>query len=85
MSTTRAHGSARSWGHVGAPGPGPTGPSVVRGMSRFVLDAPALWRLVDDDVQVAAAHSLVAPSGLRSQALQLLHEAVQRGELNTSR
>jgi predicted nucleic acid-binding protein len=50
-------------------------------MTRFVIDAPTLLHLVAEDVAVAPGHQLVAPQGLRSQALDLLYDAVRRGEL----
>jgi hypothetical protein len=50
-------------------------------MTRFVIDAPTLLHLVAEGVAVAPDHQLVAPQGLRSQALDLLFEAVRRGEL----
>ena len=48
-------------------------------MTRFVIDAPTLLQLVADGV--ATAHQLVAPQVLRSQALDLLYDAVRRGDL----
>jgi predicted nucleic acid-binding protein len=50
-------------------------------MTRFVVDAPTLLHLVAEDVVVAPEHRLVAPQLLRSQALDLLLDAVRRGEL----
>jgi hypothetical protein len=50
-------------------------------MTRFVIDAPTLLHLVAEDVAVPPEHQLVAPQGLRSQALDLLYAAVRRGEL----
>ena len=50
-------------------------------MTRFGIDAPTLLHLVAEGVEVAAAHQLVAPQLLRSQALALLFDAVRRGEL----
>jgi hypothetical protein len=50
-------------------------------MTRFVIDAPTLVHLVAEGVQVAPDHQLVAPQGIRSQALDLLFAAVRRGEL----
>jgi predicted nucleic acid-binding protein len=49
-------------------------------VARYVIDAPTLLRLVSGDAKVFAAHQLVAPSLIRSQALSLLLMAVQRGE-----
>lgn len=50
-------------------------------MTRFVIDAPTLLRVVAEGVQVNPKHRIVAPNLIRSQALTLLLEAVQRGEL----
>ncbi len=50
-------------------------------MTRFVIDAPTLLHLVAEGIAVAPGHQLVAPQGLRSQALDLLYGAVRRGEL----
>jgi predicted nucleic acid-binding protein len=44
-------------------------------MTRYVIDAPTLLHLVDGELTVAPHHQLVAPSAIRSEALeQLLHE-----------
>lgn len=50
-------------------------------MTRFVVDAGAVLRLVGERIEVADEHHLLAPTLLRSQTLSELHEAVQRGEL----
>jgi predicted nucleic acid-binding protein len=50
-------------------------------MTRFVIDAPTLLHVVEQDVPVNPAHKLVAPNLIRSQALTLLLAAVARGEL----
>lgn len=50
-------------------------------MTRYVIDAPTLLRLVAEGVQVGAAHQIVAPSLIRSEALALLYDAVRRGDL----
>ena len=50
-------------------------------MTRFVIDAPTLVRLVADGVPVGPGHQLVAPGRLRSEALELLFDAVHRGDL----
>ncbi len=50
-------------------------------MTRFVVDAGAVLRLVSGDVPVAAGHELLAPTLLRSQTLSALHEAVSGGQL----
>ena len=50
-------------------------------MTRLVIDAPTLLHVVAERVPVAPGHRLVAPQLLRSQALELLFEAVGRGDL----
>jgi predicted nucleic acid-binding protein len=49
-------------------------------MTRFVVDAPVLVHLVDHELAVAPGHQVVAPSSIRSEALQLLLNGVRRGE-----
>ncbi|MET0480874.1 MAG: type II toxin-antitoxin system VapC family toxin [Mycetocola sp.] len=51
-------------------------------MTRFVLDAGALLRVVSADVAVAASHKLLAPTLIRSQTLSALHESVAGGHLD---
>jgi predicted nucleic acid-binding protein len=47
-------------------------------MTRFVIDAPTLLHLVDAGLTVGPDHQLVAPSSIRSEALErLLHEVRQ--------
>ena len=50
-------------------------------MTRFVIDARTLIHLVSEPLKVHAAHRLVAPNAIRSQALTLLLEAVRRGQM----
>jgi predicted nucleic acid-binding protein len=50
-------------------------------VSRYVIDAPTLLRLVADGAVVHPSHRLVAPNLIRSHALTLLLQDVQRGEL----
>jgi predicted nucleic acid-binding protein len=50
-------------------------------MTRFVVDVGAALHLASADIKVSAEHELLAPTLLRSQALSVLHEAVQRGEI----
>jgi predicted nucleic acid-binding protein len=50
------------------------------GMARYVIDAPTLLHLVDNDLPIDPAHQLVAPNTIRSEALQLLLRDVRRGE-----
>ncbi len=59
----------------------PSGWSYRAGVARYVIDAPTLLHLVADDIVVGAAHQLVAPNLIRSQALSLLLAAVRAGEL----
>jgi predicted nucleic acid-binding protein len=47
-------------------------------MARYVIDVPALLRIVDGDEQLDPAHQLVAPSSLRSEALQILLDEVRQ-------
>jgi predicted nucleic acid-binding protein len=49
-------------------------------MTRFVVDTSAVLHLASEEIEVPAAHELLAPTLLRSQMLSALHEAVQRGE-----
>jgi predicted nucleic acid-binding protein len=49
-------------------------------MPRYVIDAPTLLHLVVGEVAVDPAHQLVAPSAIRSEALQLLLNDVHRGD-----
>lgn len=48
-------------------------------MTRYVIDAPTLLHLVDYGLSVDASHQLVAPSSIRSEALQLLLRDVTAG------
>ena len=50
-------------------------------MTRYVIDAAAAIEIARSQVKVAAEHSLVAPSLLRSQVLSILYRAVRAGEL----
>jgi predicted nucleic acid-binding protein len=50
-------------------------------MTRFVVDASAVLHLASAEVEVSTAHTLLAPTLLRSQTLSALHEAVERGEI----
>lgn len=49
-------------------------------MARYVIDAPTLVQLVDQQMPVAADHQLVAPNSIRAEALQILLDQVNRGE-----
>lgn len=48
-------------------------------MTRFVIDAPTLLHVVDQEIEVHPDHRLVAPQGIRSHALTLLLSAVRDG------
>ena len=50
-------------------------------MTRFVVDAGAVIELARTEPEVLKEHELLAPTLLRSQTLAMLHEAVQRGEI----
>jgi predicted nucleic acid-binding protein len=49
-------------------------------MARYVIDAPTLVHLVDAGLHVASGHQLVAPSSIRSEALELLLRDVRSGK-----
>jgi predicted nucleic acid-binding protein len=50
-------------------------------MTRFVVDASAVIHLASKGIKVRSKHELLAPTLLRSQTLSVLHEAVQRREI----
>ena len=50
-------------------------------MTRFVVDAGAVLHVAAKQIEVSPEHELLAPTLLRSQALSMVHEAVQHGEL----
>lgn len=50
-------------------------------MARYVIDARTLVHVVATETRIHASHQLVAPNGIRSQALTLLLGAVRRDEL----
>ena len=50
-------------------------------MAHFAIDAPTLLHLVGSGVPVNPAHQLVAPNAIRSHALTLMLQSVQRAEL----
>ncbi len=50
-------------------------------MARYVIDAPTLLHVVAEHVHVNPKHQLVAPSLIRSQALDLLLAKVEHGDL----
>ena len=53
-------------------------------MTRFVVDCETLLRIAAGEIEVAAAHQLVAPTLVRSQALSALYEAARRGEISAA-
>jgi predicted nucleic acid-binding protein len=48
-------------------------------MTRYAIDAPTLLHLVDSELTVDPSHQLVAPSRVRSEALELLLRDVRDG------
>lgn len=50
-------------------------------MARYVIDARTLLHIVASELTIDPSHRLVAPNAIRSQALELLFEAVRRCEL----
>lgn len=54
-------------------------------MRRYVIDPPTLLHIVTANPRVSPRHQLVAPNLIRSQALTLLLQAVQRGDLDERR
>ena len=51
-------------------------------MARYVIDAPTLLHLVEEEISVDESHQLVAPASIRSQAMTLLLGRVNAGELH---
>ena len=51
-------------------------------MTRFGIDTGVLLGIAAGEVAAHAAHQLVAPGSLRSQAQSALYSAVRRGELD---
>ena len=49
-------------------------------MARYVIDAPTLLHLVDAGLHVDPGHQLVAPTSVRSEALELLLREVRAGK-----
>jgi predicted nucleic acid-binding protein len=49
-------------------------------VARYVIDAPTLLHLVDAELRVDPGHQLVAPSSIRSEALELLLRDVRAGK-----
>ena len=53
-------------------------------VARFVVDCKTLLDIAAGEIEVAAAHQLVAPTLVRSQALSALYEASRRGEISAA-
>ncbi len=53
-------------------------------MTRFVVDCETLLSIAAGEIEVAAEHTLVAPTLVRSQALSALYEAAGRGEISAA-
>ncbi len=53
-------------------------------MTRFVVDSSAVLQLADQGITVRSKHELLAPTLLRSQTLSVMHEAVQRGDIEAN-
>ena len=53
-------------------------------MTRFVVDCETLLRIAAGEIEVAAEHTLVAPTLVRSQALAALYEAARRDEISAT-
>lgn len=51
-------------------------------MTHYAIDAPTALRIIDDDREIAPAHSLVGPSLLRSHALSSLYRDVRAGRMD---
>ncbi|MHC9292971.1 type II toxin-antitoxin system VapC family toxin [Mycobacterium sp. LTG2003] len=51
-------------------------------MTVFVVDAPVAIDLAVRGATIPPAHSLAAPTLMRSQALALVYESVRRGEID---
>jgi len=53
-------------------------------VARFVVDCKTLLGIAAGEIEVAAAHQLMAPTLVRSQALSALYEASRRGEISAA-
>ena len=49
-------------------------------MARYAVDAPTLLHIVDQDLAIHPSHQLVAPSSIRTEALELLLRDVRDGK-----
>jgi predicted nucleic acid-binding protein len=52
-------------------------------VARFVVDCETLLRIAAGEIDVAAEHTLLAPTLVRSQALSALYGAARRGEISS--
>ena len=50
-------------------------------MGRFVIDVGVAVRVTGDETEIAPSHTLLAPTLLRSQVLDVLFSRVRNGEL----
>ena len=50
-------------------------------MTRFVVDCETLLEIAAGEIEIAAEHTLLAPTLVRSQALATLYEAARRSEI----
>ena len=53
-------------------------------MTRFVVDCETLLRIAAGEIEVAAEHTLLAPTLVRSQALSALYESARRNEISAA-
>ena len=53
-------------------------------MTRFVVDCDTLLRIASGEIEVAAGHSMLAPTLVRSQVLSALYGAARRGEITSA-
>ena len=53
-------------------------------MARYVIDATTLVHVIESNSQIDSSHQLVAPNGIRSQALTLLLLAFRHGDYSES-
>jgi indolepyruvate ferredoxin oxidoreductase alpha subunit len=53
-------------------------------VTRFVVDCETLLRVAAGEIEVAAEHTLFAPTLVRSQTLSALYQAARRGEISAA-
>ncbi len=51
-------------------------------MGRYVIDAGVAIKLVEENIDIAPGCEVLAPTLMRSQVLDLLHQRVRRSELS---